>query len=215
MQHLASAHPSDASVTLDEVDSFYRDAKPRRDAVKWAVFAGIAVVVLAVWYSTWALAPDWINISRSDLEGARARWASQRIESYEMTVHTTNGWWFGVCAVCGQYTILVEGEKATLLDYEPEPVSTNGKPQVGDPDFVNGLTIDSMFDRLDAIRGAGQPICDVPPTTVKLTYEVLFDQAMGYPRRVSMATEPYPTRECGWLPWVEEITDLQIKSRLP
>ncbi len=144
---------------------------------QWALILALISGVL-LWVIS--LPPDHgtINVSRDDYEGALSKWRSQRVTAYEIVVkYTTKSCGIGPVNTCGTWTLRVEGDKVTIVEYARGNGPTETQATGEDVRF---LTVDSLFEEVrETIEAGPFEYMGFP-----LDYVINFDDGKGYPRDI-------------------------------
>ena len=138
--------------------------------VAHSAFAGVVFNACAAYQRSANTHAAYINITRNDYEQALAKWKAQNIQEYEIITYTQ-------AFMGGQTKLHVSdfGNKIDQLDPAVRPFNTLAKEDV---ESLKRYSIEGMFAEIDAAQKRGP---DSQSEYVHTTYEVRFDQHLGYP----------------------------------
>lgn len=131
--------------------------------------------------STWNINTS-VNISKEELERARAKWHSRGIQAYEMTFHLIReGGWVNEDVI---YALQIQNSEAKILSVIGLNGTTQSTPEPYSSDLIQFYTVEALFQQL------GQAIERKANSheSSAIVYFVKFDDEMGYP--VEFSSDP-------------------------
>jgi hypothetical protein len=149
--------------------------------------------------------PPRINITHDDYERALSRWQSLKVEEYEITTDTKA--FFG-----GTLTLRVSeyGRKIDQLAPKERRFATMSAESI---EYLKDETIEGLFAEIDTILACNDVIKAASmgwTGTFYMTYQVQFDQHLGYPRRIIARPITAPGSYVHHADWDLAVTNLKI-----